>query len=148
MMSFYFLILGLFPLLMLFKQFEHMCIVIVWFIISICENVLIFCANLFVTILGCFEKIIFHNKNIVSLEHLEFLPICINMFWFTRVFFWINTMFNIMHLFDILKVAYSILGWQCNLYMWIITNLWDFTIFVLHMRNNLWFCSFDVWKFI
>jgi hypothetical protein len=58
--------------LMLFKQFEHMCIVIVWFIISICENVLIFCANLFITILSCFEKIIFHNKNIVSLEHLEF----------------------------------------------------------------------------
>ncbi len=32
----------------------------------------IFCANLFVTILRCFKKHNFHNKNMVLLEHLEF----------------------------------------------------------------------------
>jgi hypothetical protein len=50
--------LDILPLLMLFKQFEHMCVVILWFIISISKNVLIFCANLFATISSCFKK---HN---------------------------------------------------------------------------------------
>jgi hypothetical protein len=36
--------------------------------------------------------------------------------------------------------------WVDNIiYMWIITNLWDSTICVLYQKNNLWFCSFDVW---
>jgi len=59
-------------LLPLFKKFEHICVVNVWFIISICKNELIFYANLFVTILSCFKKHNFSQQKKMLLEHLEF----------------------------------------------------------------------------
>ncbi len=54
-----------------------MCVVNVWFIISICKNELIFYANLFVTILSCFKKHNFSQQKILLLEHLEFFCRCV-----------------------------------------------------------------------
>lgn len=98
--------------------------------------------NLFVTNLNYLKKIIFHNKKWGYWNILNFFIICIDTFWFIYVILLLNMMFN--KIFFIFSNLYSL----CNdpIFVFEIYTC-RFLLSPFYMKNNLWLCSFDMWKF-